>query len=341
MKIEIFLTFVAFAPLFLSCEKNSDPVLSGISDQSIAAGQTKNVELSATDADGNSLSFSIPTNPGFLSITGFSQTGNKATATLVIEPGDDSEGNYDVTIQVDDGEGGTDSETFTIIIEPSLKSYFPIASGIKWNYKVNFPDKVYVPYSPVIESPENLLCASEICGTKSWDASNINFSIEVNDKKESSASSTTWDISLSDIGLEFYFDISEEATTELRIITSDSTVKFDLLASLYLNNSTITGTGELSLSELIDYQSHDYTIRYRLAYLKENTISEKYTITTPAGTYENCVKSVVKIYGVSPYLSGSYPVETYLAPNVGIVKAIGKDSDETTLYTLELTEFSN
>ncbi|MFQ6616193.1 MAG: hypothetical protein ACE5HZ_05425 [Fidelibacterota bacterium] len=38
-----------------------------------------------------------------------------------------------------------------------------------------------------------------------------------------------------------------------------------------------------------------------------------------------------------PY--GEYPVETFLAPNVGIVKAIGKDKDGSILYTLELTEF--
>ncbi len=131
MKIRILSTFGVLLLLFFSCEKdeNTAPVLSGISNQGVTAGQTKNVVISATDADGNSLTFSIQTNPGFLSITDFSQTGNTATATLVIEPGLDSEGSYNATVLVDDGEGGTDSKTFIIeVTEPVNRT--PVLASI-------------------------------------------------------------------------------------------------------------------------------------------------------------------------------------------------------------------
>jgi hypothetical protein len=88
--------------------------LFSIDDQTIMAGQTENIELSATDADGDLLTFSIPTNPGFLSITGFSQVLNKAMATLVMAPDETIIGNFDATVQVSDGQGGVDRVVFTI-----------------------------------------------------------------------------------------------------------------------------------------------------------------------------------------------------------------------------------
>lgn len=100
---------------------NTDPVLSSIGIQSVTAGQTKNVPLSATDVDGNVLNFSIPENPGFLSITGFSQTGNTATAILVISPSFNNIGSFTAAVQVSDGRGGSDSENFTIEVITASK----------------------------------------------------------------------------------------------------------------------------------------------------------------------------------------------------------------------------
>jgi len=222
---------------------------------------------------------------------------------------------------------------------PELTDYLPLENGNSWQYRVNFPDRVYVPYNPIIESPEHVIYASGICRKKSWNAGDIYFDINVNNKKISSANSTTWGISLNSTGREFYFGISGDATTELRVTTEDSTAQFDLVATSYLNNSSISGTGELSLSQLMDYMSHNYTFRYKLAYITEDDLSNKYTVTVPGDTFENCIKSVVNIKGDGQYVSsGTYPVETYLAPNFGIVKVIGKDKDGTVLYTLEKTD---
>ena len=130
MKPRLLLIILASVTIFFSCgnedngptgPENEAPILSSIEDQTITAGQTKNVELSASDTDGNTLTFSIPTNPGFLSLTGFSQIGDTATATLVISPEETITGTFDATIQVSDGEGGVDSENITIeVTEPVI-----------------------------------------------------------------------------------------------------------------------------------------------------------------------------------------------------------------------------
>ncbi|MBN2521365.1 MAG: cadherin repeat domain-containing protein [Bacteroidales bacterium] len=124
MKIKIVLTSIVFLMfLFFSCEKdeektleseNQAPVLSEISNQKVSAGETKNIELSATDIDGDSLSFIVIENPGFISIIDFMQTGNTAIATLVIEPEIDITGNYYATIQVIDSKSDIDSVSFII-----------------------------------------------------------------------------------------------------------------------------------------------------------------------------------------------------------------------------------
>ncbi len=130
MKPRLFLIIIVLVTIFFSCgkddngptgPKNTAPILSSIENQTVTAGQTKDVVLSATDADGDSLEFSIPTNPGFLSITGLSQIGDTATATLVISPDATITGTFDATIQVSDGEGGVDSENITIeVTEPVI-----------------------------------------------------------------------------------------------------------------------------------------------------------------------------------------------------------------------------
>ena len=150
MKSRILLIVTALIMLSFSCGKkengltgpeNSVPVLSSIEDQTVTVGQTKDVTLSATDADGDSLTFSITTNPEFLSIKDFYQTDNTATATLVIEPEKDNEGSHNVSIQVSDGIGGTDSENFiiTVIVPPySISDIVGMWSGNAQSSNNNF-----------------------------------------------------------------------------------------------------------------------------------------------------------------------------------------------------------
>lgn len=97
-----------------SPDSNAAPQLAAVGDQTVKAGETLNVSLSATDSNGDSMTFSISENPGFLSLTGASQSGNTASATLVIAPGQAISGTQNATIKVSDGKGGEDSESFSI-----------------------------------------------------------------------------------------------------------------------------------------------------------------------------------------------------------------------------------
>jgi hypothetical protein len=275
--------------------------------------------------DGDSLTFSIPTNPGFLSLTNFSQTGNAATATLVIEPGEDIKGSYNATIQVSDGKGGIDNESFTIeVTEPSLSlnDYFPIEKGVKCAYRVDFPNNCELPYNPWFEYPIGILGTSITNGMGSWDEGQINFEMEVNDVYETSSNSTEWNVSMSSIGEKFYFYLSINSV-RLQLETDNDGIDLNII-------------GEM------DMDPPRWELARALARLSTEDLSQKYDISVPAGDYSNCVKSIVNIYGDGTYVpSGTYPIEIYLAPNVGIVKTIGKNKSGTVLYTLELTEFSN
>ena len=112
--------------LFFQCKKdsgsptspdtNAAPQLGAIADQTVTAGETLNVSLSASDSNSDSMTFSISENPGFLSLTGASQSGNTASATLVIAPGPGLSGSHNATIKVSDGNGGEDSCSFSIIV---------------------------------------------------------------------------------------------------------------------------------------------------------------------------------------------------------------------------------
>ncbi len=103
----------------LGTQPNQSPDLTEIGEQTITAGTVKQLTLSATDADGDLLSFSIPENPGFLSITDQSQVGNTATANLLLSPSAQLSGLFNAAVAVNDGRGGSDREDFSIeVVEP-------------------------------------------------------------------------------------------------------------------------------------------------------------------------------------------------------------------------------
>ena len=134
MKLRIIFIIAALLGVCSSCgkesgptgPKNTGPKLTEITDQTVNAGETKHVVLSATDQDGDALHFNIPTNPGFLSMTGFSQVDDTVTADLVIAPDENIRGTFDATVRVCDDRGGADSACFIIEVQQPPK--------IVWGY---------------------------------------------------------------------------------------------------------------------------------------------------------------------------------------------------------------
>ena len=91
-------------------EVNQNPVLAEIGSRSVGVGEVVSITVSATDADlpANALTFSADvSNAPFLSF-------DAASGILSGTPVDTNVGMAQVTVTVDDGLGGMDSETFTI-----------------------------------------------------------------------------------------------------------------------------------------------------------------------------------------------------------------------------------
>ncbi len=98
---------------------NQPPVLSTVGSRTISEGSALNINLSASDADGNNLTYSVSGNP-----SGSSLSGNTFSWT----PTSTQSGSYTVTFTVDDGVGSSDSETITISVTD--KNLPPVLSAI-------------------------------------------------------------------------------------------------------------------------------------------------------------------------------------------------------------------
>jgi hypothetical protein len=238
-------------------------------------------------------------------------------------------GSYTIKVIAYDTGDQTASDQHTVIVSNAIKEdidvYFPIAKGAKWEYRVDFPQNCNVPYSPWFEYPEAMLGTSITHGMGSWNAGQIDFEMLINDIYETSSNSSTWDISLSELGLKFYFYRTDTDTTQCRL-------------RLTIEN----GNANLDIIAVLPIGDPNWVIARSLARVNSEDLNQTFDVSVPSGEYKNCVKSVVNIYGDGTYVpSGTYPIEIYLAPNIGVVKAVGKDRNGTILYTLELSNFNN
>jgi hypothetical protein len=93
---------------------NSPPVLATIGNQAVNEGQVSHVPLSATDPDGDAMSWSVSL-PGFAAFTLGNSGPGSITATLDLAPGYCQSGTYSASVAVSDG-ARQDSETFTITV---------------------------------------------------------------------------------------------------------------------------------------------------------------------------------------------------------------------------------
>jgi hypothetical protein len=92
----------------------SPPVLAPIGDQGVAEGDTRSVTISASDPDGNTLTWSVSL-PGFANLTPTGSGPGTASARLDLAPGFCHAGTYSASIAVSDG-SLQDSESFTVAV---------------------------------------------------------------------------------------------------------------------------------------------------------------------------------------------------------------------------------
>ncbi len=108
----------------LTVNDNYTPVITALNNTTMAEYTSSNVNLSATDQDGNStLTWSLTTPLPFVQLT---DNGN-GSGVLALTPGYSHAGVYPVTVRVDDGFGGSESATFSLTVtnvEPPTEKWY-------------------------------------------------------------------------------------------------------------------------------------------------------------------------------------------------------------------------
>jgi hypothetical protein len=118
---------------------NLDPVISSISNYTIDESSSISIPLTASDGNGDNLTWSVSNLPNAFSI---SSPGNGSTATLLLQPNYNAAGNYVVKLTAADGAGGYGTRTFNLTVNdknPNVKVYVRIRHdatnniGTPWN----------------------------------------------------------------------------------------------------------------------------------------------------------------------------------------------------------------
>src|SRR6267142_1521600 len=95
---------------------NNAPTLAQPANMTVNEGQTANQTLTATDPDGNSLSFSKASGPTYATVTTTSPGTGTAAGNLALAPGFSDSGTATISISVSDGAGGTDAKSLTVTV---------------------------------------------------------------------------------------------------------------------------------------------------------------------------------------------------------------------------------
>jgi hypothetical protein len=102
---------------------NHNPTLSAISDQTLVMGQSLNVQASGSDPDHDSLIYSMTGNPAWVSI-------DPSTGLITIpDTTQESEGSWNITVTVDDGYGGTASQSFALVVHGPFSVSNSVSNG--------------------------------------------------------------------------------------------------------------------------------------------------------------------------------------------------------------------
>ena len=107
-------TSETFTVTVVAAAGSNPPVLDPIGNQTVAEAATSLVALSASDPDGDAMSWSVGL-PGFANLVVTGSSAGSTTARLELRPGYCDAGSYPASILVTDG-AFTDSENITIVV---------------------------------------------------------------------------------------------------------------------------------------------------------------------------------------------------------------------------------
>jgi len=140
-------------------------------------------------------------------------------------------------------------------------------------------------------------------------------------EKFSTPTGDSYRVALTDPGRKFFFYLTDpQLATEMRVREVSGAQQLQILGSLQA----------------------DYFRFYRpLARVAASDLTATQTLAVPAGEFKDVIKTTLTLTGDGSYVRGTYTTEVYLAPYVGLIKAVLKDSSGKVLYTQELTKASS
>ncbi|MEO9968177.1 MAG: putative Ig domain-containing protein [Reichenbachiella sp.] len=105
---------------------NTAPVMAAVADQSTQEGANSNVNVSATDADGDALTLSASNLPSFATLT----DNGDGSGQISFQPAIGDDGTYsNITITANDGTD-TDSESFSLTVTTAPSNTAPVLAAI-------------------------------------------------------------------------------------------------------------------------------------------------------------------------------------------------------------------
>ncbi|MFL5742649.1 MAG: fibronectin type III domain-containing protein [Flavisolibacter sp.] len=128
-----------FTQFNLTVNGNYDPTIGSISSYTINEGDQIVVPLTATDLNGDNISWTVQNLPNAFTLT---PSGNGSTANLSLNPGFGAQGSYVVQVNATDGAGGYAASQFNLKVndkDPNLKVYIRMRYdathniGAPWN----------------------------------------------------------------------------------------------------------------------------------------------------------------------------------------------------------------
>jgi hypothetical protein len=136
----------------VSLAPNRFPTIGSTPVQTATTGELYQYTVQATDPDGDPLTFSLTEAPGFLNISDINATSARISGT----PNSNHVGSHDITVQASDGKGGTDTQSYTLIVQSasvpdmvisvSLVNYG--SSMVKVNWETREETRDYIRYGP-------------------------------------------------------------------------------------------------------------------------------------------------------------------------------------------------
>ena len=110
-------TTESFAVIVTAVGANAPPVLEAIANANVTEGQTLEIAVAASDADGDAITLSavVTGESGAAAFAGFFDNGD-GTGTLTLSPSTGDVGDYEAVITATDGEDNS-TETFTVTVQ--------------------------------------------------------------------------------------------------------------------------------------------------------------------------------------------------------------------------------